>query len=190
MNSTADVHSVTRDRGLWSAESLTKMALMVALLSASSYISIPIPFSQARISAGTLVVNVIGLLLAPIQTVVVTVVWILLGLVGVPVFTGGTAGPAKLFGPVGGYFVGWVVAAWLIAMFCRVVKNEKWQLVFLIAAGIPVIYLFGAVWYKFVTAQPWGPVILQTVVPFIPLDIVKCIAAMAIAKALRATHLF
>ena len=59
------------------------------------------------------------------------------------------------------------------------------SITFIIIVGIPVIYLFGAVQMKYVTNQPWGAIMIQAVLPFIPLDIVKCFAAAGIAKPLR-----
>ena len=61
----------------------------------------------------------------------------------------------------------------------------RWQTAFIIIVGIPVIYLFGAVQMKYVTNQPWGAIMIQAVLPFIPLDIVKCFVAAGIAKPLR-----
>ncbi|MCD8084100.1 MAG: biotin transporter BioY [Clostridiales bacterium] len=175
---------------LWSVNNLTMMAMMVALISASSYITIPLPFSSAAITAQTLVVNFIGLLLAPQETFVVMLTWILVGFVGLPVFSGGTGGPAKLFGPSGGYIFGFLIVSVLISLFCRKVKDIRLQTAFLIIIGIPVIYLLGSVQMKLVTGQPWAAILVQSVLPFIPLDIVKCIAAAALAKAMRRTGLF
>ena len=175
---------------LFSPASLTIMAMMIALLSASSYVSIPLPFTSARITATTMVVNIIGLLLTPAQALTVSLGWFLIGLFGVPVFSGGIAGPAKLFSAGGGYFIGFIVNAFLISLFSGKVRNMKARLAFLIVIGIPVVYLFGAAWMKLVTGQPWPAVILQSVLPFIPLDIVKCVAAVIVAKALSATGLF
>ena len=142
---------------IWNIRSLTIMALMTALLIVSTYIKIPLPFSSASITAQTLMVNLIGLLLSPLQTLAVMVTWILLSVVGI----GGSLG--KLLGPAGGYRYGNLVAAVMISM----------------------IYLFGAVQMKYVTNQPWGAIMIQAVLPFIPLDIVKCFAAAGIAKPLR-----
>ena len=164
---------------IWNIRSLTIMALMTALLIVSTYIKIPLPFSSASITAQTLMVNLIGLLLSPLQTLAVMVTWILLSVVGI----GGSLG--KLLGPAGGYRYGNLVAAVMISMFCCKVKKVKWQTAFIIIVGIPVIYLFGAVQMKYVTNQPWGAIMIQAVLPFIPLDIVKCFAAAGIAKPLR-----
>ena len=90
----------------------------------------------------------------------------------------------------GGYYIGFLVVAFLISLFCRKWKNVAFQTAFLIVVGIPVIYAFGAGWMKHVTGQPWGAVIVQSIIPFIPLDIVKCVAAVALGKALKRTGLF
>ena len=79
----------------------------------------------------------------------------------------------------------WFFRKTLISMFCCKVKKVRWQTAFIIIVGIPVIYLFGAVQMKYVTNQPWGAIMIQAVLPFIPLDIVKCFAAAGIAKPLR-----
>ena len=86
--------------------------------------------------------------------------------------------------------IGFLVVAFLISLFCRKWKNVAFQTAFLIVVGIPVIYAFGAGWMKHVTGQPWGAVIVQSIIPFIPLDIVKCVAAVALGKALKRTGLF
>jgi biotin transport system substrate-specific component len=168
-----------------SVQRLTRMALMAALISASSYISIPLPFSGASLTAQTIMINLTGLIMAPFEAAAVIIIWILIGLTGVPVFSGGTGGPAKLFGPSGGYIWGFLVAAFLIALFCKKVGSLKLQIVFLMIVGIPVIYFFGAVWMKYITGQSWGLVLVQAVLPFIPLDIVKCFVAAGLAKIVR-----
>ena len=147
---------------IWSTFGITTMALMTTMLIVSTYIKIPLPFSSASITAQTLVVNLIGMLFAPLQIVAIMVSWLLLSVMGI----GGSLG--KLLGPAGGYRYGNAVAAILIALFCRKVKNLKAQTAFLIFVGIPVIYLFGAVQMKVVTKQPWPAIMVQAVLPFIP----------------------
>ena len=184
------VKTADREKSIWKSERLTIMAMMVALLGVSSYIVIPLPFTVVSITAQTMIVNLVGLMLSLQEALLVMVVWTLLGLTGVPVFTGGAAGPAKVFGPSGGYIFGFIVAAVLTSVFGKKTKNFKLQITFIIVAGIPIIYAFGAAWMKLMTGQPWGAVLVQSVLPFIPLDIVKCFAAAAICRALRRTGRF
>ena len=119
--------SAVNVHGAWSAKRLTLLAMMLALISVSSYIAIPLPFSDAKITAQTMIVNLIGLLIAPQDTILVMASWLLLGLCGVPVFSGGSAGPGKLLGPSGGYYIGFLVVAFLISLFCRKWKNVAFQ---------------------------------------------------------------
>ena len=98
------------------ARRLTKMALLTALLCVSAWISFPLPFSPAMVTALTLVATLTGLLLSPKDTLIVFIVYVLLGTVGLPVFVGGTSGLGKLLGPTGGFIFSWPVAYTLLSI--------------------------------------------------------------------------
>lgn len=112
-------------------------------------------------------------------------VWILTGAVGIPVFSGGQGGLGKLLGPTGGYIFGFMMAAILISMLCRNKADDRKKIIILIGVGIPVIYFCGAFVMKLVTGLPWTVILVQAVLPFIPLDIAKCFGAVFLARALR-----
>ena len=163
-------------------EMLTRLALLIALNCISAYIIIPIPFSQSPIALQTLVVNLIAFLLPPKQACLTMLAYIGIGMIGVPVFTGGTAGPGKMFGPTGGYIWGFAVAAVLIAWLKGNHYDFKRFAAVAIVLGIPSIYLLGVVQLTLVTGMPWEAAVMSGVLPFIPLDIVKCLAAAALAR--------
>lgn len=169
----------------FSTEDLTKMALLVSLISVSAYITIPLPFTPIVLTAQTLIVNLIGLLLLPRQAAFTILTYIFIGLIGIPVFSGGMGGPAKLFGPTGGYIFSYIPAVVLMSLL----KGRKYSFIryFSVAAivGMPVIYLFGTVYMKFLTNMSWSAAFASAVLPFIPLDIFKCAAAAAIAKPVQ-----
>ena len=98
---------------------LTKITLLIALLCISSYIIIPLPFSLASITAQTIIINLLAFLLKPKQAFTVVGVYLLLGLIGIPVFSGGTGGPGRLFGPTGGYLFGYLAAATIVSIISR-----------------------------------------------------------------------
>lgn len=75
---------------------LTVMALFAALLCVSSYISIPLPFSAVSLTLQTLIINMIAILLPPKKAGLTVLVWMLLGLAGLPVFSGGMGGAGKI----------------------------------------------------------------------------------------------
>lgn len=160
---------------------MTKMALMVAMNCVSAYIIIPLPFSLSPLALQTLIVNLTGYVLNAKQAFMTMLVYLLVGLAGVPVFTGGSAGPGKLFGPTGGYIIGFLVTAVFLAYFKGEKYNFKRYALLGCVIGIPLIYVFGVVQLKLITGMGWDKAILTGALPFIPLDIVKCLAAAVIA---------
>lgn len=160
---------------------MTKMALMVAMNCVSAYIIIPLPFSLSPIALQTLIVNLTGYVLNAKQAFMTMLVYLLVGLAGVPVFTGGSAGPGKLFGPTGGYIIGFLVTAVFLAYFRGEKYSFKRYALLGCVIGIPLIYVFGVVQLKMITGMGWDKAIMTGALPFIPLDIVKCLAAAVIA---------
>ncbi len=166
-----------------SAQELTTMALLAALLCVSSYISIPLPFSLVPITAQTLVINMVALLLKPKKAGITVLIWILLGIIGLPVFSGGKAGFGVIAGPTGGYIIGYLAAVILIAMM-KGKKNRFLRNLISVFCGIPIIYAIGFPWMKLVTNMDWKAAFAAGVLPFIAGDIIKCIAAVSVCKPL------
>ena len=160
---------------------MTKMALMVAMNCVSAYIIIPLPFSLSPIALQTLIVNLTGYVLNAKQAFMTMLVYLLVGLAGVPVFTGGSAGPGKLFAPTGGYIIGFLFTAVFLAYFRGEKYSFKRYALLGCVIGIPLIYVFGVVQLKLITGMGWDKAIMTGALPFIPLDIVKCLAAAVIA---------
>ena len=160
---------------------MTKMALMVAMNCVSAYIIIPLPFSLSPLALQTLIVNLTGYVLNAKQAFMTMLVYLLVGLAGVPVFTGGSAGPGKLFGPTGGYIIGFLFTAVFLAYSKGEKYNFKRYALLGCVIGIPLIYVFGVVQLKLITGMGWDKAIMTGALPFIPLDIVKCLAAAVIA---------
>lgn len=168
-----------------STRELTKTTLLVALLCISSYIIIPLPFSLASITAQTIIINLLAFLLKPKQAFTAIGVYLSLGLIGIPVFAGGNAGPSRLFGPTGGFLFGYLVAATTISFLKGNKFNFKKCLFLSIFIGMPIIYILGASYMKFLTGMNFKAAITTGVLPFIPLDILKCFIAAFLAKNLN-----
>lgn len=172
------------DKKKLSTPQITKIALMIAFVSAASYLRIPLPFSEAAITGQTLAVNLVALVLSPLEAFITMLCYWLLGVVGAPVY-GGPAGPGKMFGPAGGYFAAFMLAVVLIGLL----KGKKYSIVryaiVTILIGIPMIDGIGFIWMKTVAGMTWKAAFFAGFVPFIPLDIVKCIAAVLIAKPVQ-----
>lgn len=170
-------------RNKLSVQELTTMALLAALLCVSSYISIQLPFSLVPITAQTLVINMVALLLKPKKAGITVCIWILLGIIGLPVFSGGKAGFGVIAGPTGGYIIGYLVAAILISVM-KGNKNKIVRNVISVLVGIPIIYAVGLPWMKLVTNMDWKAAIVAGVLPFIAGDVIKCVVAVSVCKPL------
>ncbi len=166
-------------------KSLTIVALFGALIAVSSYISIPLPFSPTPLTLQTLVILLCGLLLSARYAVSATALWLAMGAIGLPVFSGGKAGIATVFGPTGGYIFGFVIAAGVIALL----RGKEANLVrFSLAAVVGnflVIYPLGVAGLMLVAGMPLNAAIAAGVTPFIIGDIIKLIAAVSISIALH-----
>ena len=106
---------------------LTLTAVMAAVICVLGPISIAIPVSPVPISLASmavyLAVTVLGMKLGTLSCLI----YLLLGLVGIPVFAGGSAGAAKLFGPTGGYLIGYLFLALIAGAFVGRFAENKWK---------------------------------------------------------------
>lgn len=96
----------------FNTKSIVLMALFAALLCVSAYISISLPIPGApHLTLVNFMVLLIAFVLPAFQPALVVAVWMLLGIVGVPVFIGGATGIGYLIGPWGGYTLSFIVVA-------------------------------------------------------------------------------
>ena len=156
---------------------LCRMALCVAMMCISSYIAIPLPFTGVLITAQTLVVNITSLLLRPVYALICMAVYALIGAVGLPVFSGANAGVGFLFGPNGGYVFGFIAAVFLMSILKGKKTDFKRYTLVTVLVGMPVIYFFATAFMAFFLKKGIMTAITVLVLPFIPLDIAKCIAS-------------
>lgn len=181
MSSSASPQRISRAR----IQTLTKIAVCIALLVISSYLVIPLPFTPVVITAQTLMVNLIALVLTPRQAAAAMGVYLLAGLIGLPVFAGGISGPAKFASPTGGFLIGFFIAVVLISLL----KGGKacfWRyLLVTVLVGIPVINLCGTLLMCLLHGMELPAALMSAVVPFLPGDILKAVAACLLGVALN-----
>lgn len=164
---------------------LTKISICITLICISSYISFPLPFTPTMVTAQTIIINLIALILTPKQSLIVVLVYILLGSFGLPVFSGGTSGFGKIFGPTGGFILGFLVIAPIMS-YLKGKKNDlKRYLTITIFVGMPVLYTFGTIFMCIVLKTTVRSALLLAVVPFIVGDIFKCFVSSYLAVKLN-----
>ncbi len=168
-----------------SVRQLALTGLMTAVLCILGPLSLNIPISPVPISLGFLgiyfVCSVLGMKLGTLSVLV----YILLGLAGLPVFTGFTGGPGKLFGPTGGYIIGYVFMAPICGFSVDKGKGKLLPTLAGMILGSAVGYLFGTVWLAHQQSIGFVQALFLGVIPYIPVDIVKLIVGMAVGSQLR-----
>lgn len=159
-------------------------ALMAALTAAGALVSIPL--SPVPFTFQVLFVLMAGLVLRPAAAASAMTVYLLIGIAGMPVFSKGQSGLATLAGPTGGYLIGFVLAAWVVSLVAGPsrVGAGVGRRALAVALGLVVIYAPGAAWLAVSTGMGVLKAIAVGVVPFVPLDVVKGIIAVAGAAAL------
>lgn len=157
---------------------MIKVSLLAALIGVLSYISIPIP--PVPITGQTLGVMLAGLLLSPINAVISLLVFILLGIIGLPVFSGGASGLGVLFGPTGGYIFGFVLCAGFISLFKGNGKNLIRNLIVTAIGGIVITYLLGVPWLAHSLDMDMNSALKAGAFPFLIGDLIKVILASII----------
>ena len=155
---------------------LTKIALCVALCCVAAYISFPLPFTPSYVTALTLTLGLTAYILPPKQTFIVILVYILIGMVGIPVFAG-QQGLAKLLGPSGGFYFAWLIAFPLLSMAKGAVPNFKRYAIADVLIAVPITYVGGIISMIVVSEVSLSQALVMEVLPFIPGDIMKACAA-------------
>lgn len=161
------------------------MSICIAIICVSAYISFPLPFTPTMITAQTIAINLVALILTPKQSFLVVLLYIFLGAFGLPVFSGGTGGFGKLFGPTGGFIIGFLVIAPLISYLKGKNNSFKRYLFVTIFVGMIVLYAVGAVYMSIVQKISIIAALSVAVFPFIFGDILKCFLSSFIAVKLN-----
>ena len=162
---------------------MAKSALLIAMLCAASWFVIPIPFSPVLISLHTVVVNMIGLLLAPRQAFTTVFLYLMMGMIGLPVFSGGASAVARLLSPVGGYYIGFLLSAWIISLTKGMKICFSRYVLVLLVSGVMIQHLCAVVYAVGCFGLSMREAFLSISIPFLPMDIVKCIVSSAAAVA-------
>ncbi len=161
------------------------IGLMTAVICVLGPISFPLPISPVPISLGVLGVLLAAYLLGMKWGTVSCLIYLLIGLVGVPVFTGFSGGVGKVLGPTGGYLIGYIFLC-LIAGFFISKWPSKWPLHLAgMVLGAAVMYLFGTLWLGYLLKCTFPEALWMGVIPYIPADLIKIVITLSLGAFVR-----
>ena len=167
-----------------STAQMTVTALMTAITCILAPMALPIPVSPVPISLTNLVIFFMAYILGTKLSVVSYVLYLLLGTVGLPVFSGFSGGLAKLAGPTGGYIIGFIPMAIIAGIVIDKFTNRGIQILGMIV-GTAICYAFGTAWFCLQAGYTVGAALAVCVIPFIPADLCKMVIAMIIGPMVR-----
>lgn len=158
-------------------------SLFVALIAIGAFISIPI--GPVPIVLQNMFVLLAAVILGPLWGTACVTVYLVIGLAGLPVFAGGTSGIGKLFGPTGGYLLGYLPCAFITAGISKSLGRKLSSDIIAMLIGSVIIYACGVPWLKVVTKMSFEKALTVGMYPFLIGDALKIVAAAFIAKTLK-----
>ncbi len=169
-------------------QDMALMAVFVALMAVCSWISIPI--GPVPFTLQTFAVFATAGLLGTKRGTIAVVVYILLGLVGAPVFSQFTAGPGVLAGPTGGYIIGFIFTALIIGVITDLFQKSKpWSniimMVIAMILGDIVCFVIGTIQFMYVAGTGLAESLTLCVIPYIIPDMIKIVVATIIVDRIK-----
>lgn len=165
------------------AYTLTTIALMAAVTCVVGPLTIPI--GPVPVSLVPLVIFLSVYILGTKKGTLSLLIYLLIGAVGVPVFSGFTGGIGKLAGPTGGYIIGYIlmalIAGWFIHRFYDTVALQFLGMIL----GLAVLYAFGTAWLAYSAEMTFAAALAIGVLPFIIFDLIKIVIAIFLGRTVR-----
>lgn len=158
------------------------VGMFAAVMAVLSQVSIPMP-SGVPITLQTFAMALTGVVLGWKMGVTATLVYILLGAFGVPVFTGFTGGFAKLTGYTGGFIYGFLT----LTLLCGVGICMKNRILGIVVGvlGLEICHLCGTVQYAFLSQNSFWPAFLLVSVPYQIKDVISVVLAFVLGGIIR-----
>lgn len=161
------------------------IGLMTAVICVLGPVSFPLPISPVPVSLGVLGVLLAAYLLGMKWGTVSCLIYLLIGLVGVPVFTGYSGGVGKVLGPTGGYLIGYLFLSLLTGFFVGK-WPAKWPLHLAgMILGTAAMYLFGTLWLGYLMKYSFLEALWVGAILYIPAELVKITITLSLGGLIR-----
>lgn len=166
-------------------------AFGAAIIAVLAQITIPLPLIP--ITGQTLAVGLVVTILGTKYGSLSVLLYILLGAIGLPVFSGFSGGLGIIVGPTGGYIIGFLVQAYLMGLYMDKFGTGYAQAIVANLIGMVITLGFGTAWLKIVGDLTWSAAFMGGVAPFIIVGIIKAVAAawlgVIVRNRLESAHL-
>ena len=170
-------------KNIFSVKNISLIALFVAVISVCSWINVPsvVPFTLQICG-----IYLCIFLLNPIRSFVCIAIYLLMGLIGVPIFSNFSGGIGSFLGPTGGFLFSFIFLPIFYYPFNRFVKNKIFAMSMFSLFSLFFVYMCGSLWFAFVWSAGSGNFLGALnicVFPYIGFDVLKI--AFAIVASIR-----
>lgn len=177
-----------KNKSILSAMDITLIALFTALIAVCSFITVPV--GTVPFTLQTFAVFVAAGLLGARRGTLSVVAYIIIGAIGIPVFSKMTGGVGVLTGPTGGFIIGFILTALIIGLLPRVIKvgDKRIKLVVLFISmllGDAVCFAIGTVQFMVVMDMGLSATLGLCVIPFIIPDLAKMVVAIIVVDRVK-----
>nr|WP_106779708.1 biotin transporter BioY [Lysinibacillus timonensis] len=159
-------------------------AFAAAIIAVLAQVSIPLPMG-VPITGQTLAVGLVVTILGTKFGTLAVFIYILLGAIGMPVYSGLSGGLGVLVGPTGGYIIGFLAQAFIQGLYMDKLGYNYFHSIISNLIGMVVTLAFGTAWLKFAASLSWEAAFMGGVAPFIVLGIVKAVIAAWVGILVR-----
>jgi len=149
----------------------------IVLTILGAFVRIPLPFTPVPITLQTFFVLLSGAFLGSGLGASTQASYILLGLLGLPIFTGAGSGLLYFFGPTGGYLLGFILASFLVGRFIKYGQDNLFLTFVLLCLADLILLSSGVIWLKFLFGYPFRKLMFIGFIPFLPGDFLKAYIA-------------
>ncbi|SEQ10038.1 biotin transport system substrate-specific component [Lachnospiraceae bacterium RM5] len=164
---------------------IVAIGLMSAFLCVLGPVSLTLPFTPVPISLTIFAIYMCIYLVGWKKSLASLLTYILLGTIGLPVFSGFSGGLAKVTGPTGGYIFGFIFICIISGYVITKHMNNYFLCALSMIAGTAICYMFGTLWLAYFAHMTLKAALYAGVIPFISADLVKIIVALIIGPAIN-----
>ena len=161
---------------------MVPVSVMAAVLCVIGPFTIPV--TVVPVSLLPVVLYLMAYVLGMWKATAGCLIYICIGLIGLPVFSGYSGGPGMLFGPTGGYIFGYLLLTMCSGFFIERSAKRCWQMLGMLT-GLFLCYLLGTIWLMLMMHLTPGQAVMTGVVPFVVFDLLKIAGAGLIGPLFR-----
>ena len=160
-------------------------AMFAALIAILAQVSIPIPISPVPLTGQTLAIGLAATILNKKTATLAATLYLLLGAIGMPVFSQFTSGIGIILGPTGGYLVSFILVSFLISLYLEKTSYSITQALIINHGAMIITLAIGTAWLKFASSLSWATAIAWGMTPFLIGGVAKAILSAWLGIKIR-----